>query len=407
MPPEDQRMSVKRECHHLRYDTVSLWIVSALLFFSLPGCEQTASQPPPPLPAVTVVQPAQRKVMDRLDLTGNTYALKTVQLRARVSGYLEKVLFQDGQLVKKDQLLFLIQKNTYEANLQQAEAAISMQKAQLEYATTEYARYSRLVEQKAASQDDVDNWRYQRDSARANLLAAEAKRDLARLDVGYTEVRAPFYGRIDRRLKDPGNLVGSGEATVLAEINQIDPIYVYFNISDLDLARLMEEANWSPGQARPKAWPLNVGLPSEAGYPHPGHLDFASISLTPTTGTLLVRGTLSNPDGKILPGLFARVSVPVREKEAFLVPQEAVAYDQRGSYVLTVNEENVVQRSAVKPGIPVDHLRVIEEGLTGKEWVVMKGLQKAVPGRRVNPQREGSSAPAGAPGPAAPGKGRP
>jgi RND family efflux transporter MFP subunit len=182
--------------------------------------------------------------------------------------------------------------------------------------------------------------------------------------------------------------VGSGENTVLAAINQIDPIYVYFTISDLDLARLMGEAHWIPGQARAKTWPVYIGLPNEKEYPHQGRLDFASISLTPTTGTLLLRGIFSNPDGKILAGLYARVHVPVKEKVAFLVPREAIGYDQRGSYVLAINQENGVERFGVKTGTLVDNLRVIEEGLTGKEWVVIKGTQKAIPGRRVTPEKQ-------------------
>lgn len=377
---------LKRETYRPIQEVLACVICLMLLVYVV-ACKEKTSPPPPP-PTVTVAQPVQRTVTDYLELTGNTQAIKTVQLVARVSGYLEKVFFQDGQLVKEGQLLFLIQQNTYQDNLRQTEAAILQQKAQLEYAEIQLARYSKLVQEKAASQTDVDNWRYQRDSAQANLQAAEAQHDLAKLNLGYTEVRSPFDGRIDRRQKDPGNLVGSGENTVLAEINQINPIYVYFNISDADVARLIGEAHWTPGQARAIKWPVFVGLLTEKEYPHKGQLDFASISLTPTTGTLLMRGVFSNPDGKILPGLYARVHLPVKEGPAFLVPQEAIGYDQRGSYVLVVNENNVVQRSSVRIGTLVDHLRVVEEGLTGKEWVVIRGVQKAIPGRPVTPEKQ-------------------
>ena len=370
-----------------------LTCVLCLMFGVYVGACKEKTPPPPPPPTVTVAQPVQRTVTDYLELTGNTRAIKAVQLVARVAGYLDKVFFQDGQFVKEGQLLFLIQQNTYQDNLRQTEAAILQQKARLEYAEIQLARYSKLVQEKAASQTDVDNWRYQRDSAQANLQAAEAQRDLAKLNLGYTEVRSPFDGRIDRRQKDPGNLVGSGENTVLAEINQINPIYVYFNISDADLARLIGETHWTPGQARAVKWPVLGGLLTEKEYPHKGQLDFASISLTSTTGTLLMRGVFSNPDGKILPGLYARVHVPVKEGPAFLVPQEAIGYDQRGSYVLMVNENNVVQRSSVRIGTLVDRLRVVEEGLTGNEWVVIRGVQKAIPRRQVTPEREGVQRP--------------
>jgi RND family efflux transporter MFP subunit len=176
-------------------------------------------------------------------------------------------------------------------------------------------------------------------------------------------------------------------------VNQIDPIYVYFNISDADLARLTGEARWIPGQARAKPWPLYVGLPNEKDYPHEGRLDFASISLTPSTGSLLLRGVFPNSDGKILPGLYARVRVPAKKRPALLVPEEAMGYDQSGSYVLVVNENNVVQRVSVRTGTLVDHLRVVEEGLSGKERVVIKGLQKAIPGRQVTPEWEGVQTP--------------
>jgi RND family efflux transporter MFP subunit len=366
---------------------ITVWVLYSLLLFPLPACGEKPKPQAPPPPGVTVAQPIRRNVTDYLELTGNTQAFNTVQLVARVAGYLEKVFFQDGQMVEKDQLLFLIQQNTYQDNLKQAEAAVLLQKTQLDYAQIQLDRYSNLLPQKAASQTDVDNWRSQRDTAKANLLSAQAQRDLAKLNLDYTEVKAPFKGRIDRRLVDPGNLVGSGQPTVLAQINQIEPIYVYFTISDLDLARLKVEAHWTPGQAHEKAWTVHMGLPGEEAYPHQGRLDFASISLTPTTGTLLMRGIFSNPGGKILPGLYARVRVPVKTQAAFLVPQEALGSDQRGEYVLMVNQQNIVERVGVRIGPPVGHLRVVEEGLAGKEWIVIKGVQKAIPGRQVTPER--------------------
>ena len=396
-------MACRKKQDFRRVRGVSAWIMYPVLIIILLGCGEKPKQHPPPPPAVTVAQPVQRVVTDYLELTGNTQAIYTVQLVARVAGYLEKVLFQDGQFVKKGQPLFLIQQNTYEDNLRQAEATILQYRAQLEYAQAQFIRYSNLVQQKAASQSDVDNWRFQRDTAQANLRSAEAQHDLAKLNLSYTDVRAPFDGRMDRRQKDPGNLVGAGENTVLAEINQVDPIYVYFNTSDLDLVRLLKNTRGIPGPGAPQ-WPVFAGLPKEEGYPHQGHLDFAAISLTTTTGTLLMRGVFSNPDGKILPGLYARGRVPVAKRAAVLVPEGAIANDQQGSYVFIVNEKNVVERRGVKTGPVVDSLRAIEEGLKGKEWVVVKGLLKAAPGRPVTPEREGAAPPAKASSPSSPQK---
>ncbi len=386
-------MSCMKSDRFGRLRFTSAWAICSIFLIFVAACKEKLPPPPPP-PAVAVSQPVQRTVTDYLELTGNTQAIQTVQLVARVSGYLEKLFFQDGQRVKKGDLLFLIQQNTYQDMLRQNEAQILQLRAQLDYAEKQLIRYSNLLQQKATSQENVDNWRYQRDSAQANLQAAEAARDLSKLNLSYTEITAPFDGRIDRRLQDPGNLVGSGQNTVLAEVNQIDPIYVYFTISDLDLARLMREAHWTPEQANAKKWPVFAGLTSEEGYPHEGRLDFASISLTSTTGTLLMRGIFPNPEGKILPGLYARVRVPVKKGPALLVPQEAIGYDQRGSYVLIVNEQNVVQRVGIKTGTSVDRLQVVEEGLAGKEWIVIKGVQKAIPGRQVTPEKQESGAPA-------------
>jgi membrane fusion protein, multidrug efflux system len=385
---------------------ISGWITVSALLAILAGCGEKPKPPPPPPPKVTVARPLQRTVTDDLELTGNTQAIYTVQLVARVAGYLEQVLFQDGQIVKKGQPLFVIQRNTYEDSLRQAEAAVSQSQAQVAYANAQFTRYSNLLQYNAAAQSDVDNWRSQRDIAQANLRSAEAQRSLAKLNLDYTLVAAPFDGRMDRRQVDPGNLVGSGGNTVLASINQVDPVYVYFNISDLDLARLLKNAGGIPGPSDTRKWPVQVGLPGEDGYPRQGHLDFAAISVTSATGTLLMRGVLPNRDGRILPGLYARVRVPVERKTAFLVPEVAIGHDQQGDYVFVVNEKNVVERRGVKTGPAVESLRAIDDGLTGKEWVIVKGLLKAGPGRQVTPERDGDARPPepGSPRSVPPGK---
>jgi RND family efflux transporter MFP subunit len=379
---------------------LTLLVLSGLLALQA-GCKEQPKPQPPPPPKVTVAQPVQQTVTDSLDLTGNTQAIYTVQLVARVVGYLEKVLFQDGQRVKKGQPLFVIQQNTYQDNLRHAEAAILQYRAQLQWTESQLDRYSNLIQHNAAARSDVENWKFQRDTAVANLRAAEAQRDLAKLNLDYTLVTAPFDGRMDRRLVDPGNLVGSGGSTVLAQINQIDPLYVYFNISDLDLARLLKVTRGIPGSTDGRKWPVHAGLPSEDGYPHQGYLDFAAINLTTTTGTLLMRGVLPNTDGKILPGLYTRVRVPLEQRSAMLVPEVAVGHDQQGDYLLVVNDKNVVERRGVTTGPSVESRRVIATGLSGGEWVIVNGLLKAAPGRQVTPEREGDRA--AAPTPAQPG----
>jgi RND family efflux transporter MFP subunit len=366
--------------------------ISLVCLFCFAGCKGQKPQAPPPPPTVSVIQPLQRNVTYYLELTGNTQAVNTVQLVARVAGYVDKVFFQDGQMVKKGQLLFLIQEDTYIDNLHQAEGQVLALKAQLQYAQSQFARYSELLPDKAAAESDVDNWRFQRDLAEANLKTALANEELARLNLGYTRVSAPFDGRIDRRLQDPGNLVGSSSSnTNLAQIIQIDPIYVYFTVGDADLARLMKNARGIPGNDVAKKWPVFVGLVSEEGYPHSGYIDFAATNVSTSTGTLQMRGVLLNPAGKIMPGLYARVRVPVETRAAMLVPATAVGNDQEGSYVLIVNAQNIVERRSVKIGPLEASQRVIEEGLAGNERIVVSALLKARPGSPVSPQLENAA----------------
>jgi RND family efflux transporter MFP subunit len=367
---------------------LALALAVAALGLALACGDRNVYQPPPP-PKVTVAQPLKKPVTDYLEFTGNAVAYQTVQLRARVEGYLQKILFQDGETVKKGQLLFLIQQEQYQAQLQQAEASVLAEKAQLEHAQTEFERYSRLVKEKAAAQTDVDRWHYERDARQAALLAARAQVELAKLNLGYTQITAPFPGRMGRHLKDPGDLVGAGEKTLLAEINQIDPMYVYFNINEQELLRVRGKEPPSYKELENKKFPVQVGLADETGYPYQGYIDFAAISLNPTTGSLMLRAIVPNPKAIILPGMFTRVRVlGAEEKMTLLVPETAISYDQMGPFVRLVNDKNLVERRGVKLGVQVESDRVILEGLQGEEWVVVTGLLRAMPGKPVTPEKQ-------------------
>ena len=372
-----------------RGSTLFAALVAVMATLAFPGCRQAKEAAVAPPPVVTVTRPLAESVANYLDFTGNTAATQTVSVVARVEGYLEKVHFTDGQQVRKGDLLFTIQQAQYQAQLRQAQAQVAVQKAALWHASTELRRYAGLVKEDAATETQVDHWRTEKEQAAARLIAAQAQVELAQLNLGYTLVRAPISGRIGRHLIDPGNLVGGiGQPSALAEINQIDPIYVYFTIDQRELLRLLERHKALPrGTITGGGVPATFGMLSEDGYPHQGHLDFASIGLTPTTGTLQVRAIFPNRDAAVLPGLFARVRISALARtDALLVPGDAVRFDQQGEYVLVVNAKNIVERRGVKTGLQVGDRLVISEGLQADDAVIVEGLLQAVPGREVNPQ---------------------
>lgn len=369
----------------------------ALVLLGAAACGESKNQyVAPPPPKVTVAKPEVRTVTENLTFTGNTAAFNTVKLVARVQGYLEKIHFTDGARVKKGDLLFTIQQEQYKAQLQQAQSEVAVAKAKLDNATTEYERYLSLYKQKAGPATAVDQWKYTKDSAAAALENAQAQVDLAKLNLRYTTVTAPFSGQMGRHLIDVGNLVGGGgggQDTVLAEINQIEPIYVYFTINERDLLRVIGDygakRSKSTGQndQTEGGHPVFMGLASDQGYPHQGVLDYAAITANPQTGTLQLRGIFPNPKGDILPGLFARVQAPYQEtRDALLVPADVVGFDQLGNYVLVVKEKNVVERRQVEIGEQVGEMRVIKSGLTGSERVIVDGLLRAIPGHEVAPE---------------------
>ena len=392
---DDRRKSNGGNVPAWREAAASLIASAVLVVGGCDGKENTYAPPPPP--RVIVAKPTIETVTNNLEFTGNTAAFETVKLVARVEGYLEKIHFQDGQRVNKGDLLFTIQQDQYKANVEKAQSDIDATKAKLDYAETEYKRFGRLFEQRAAAATQVDQWKFERDSARAALEAAQANLVNAKLNLSYTTVTAPFDGRMSRHLIDAGNMVGAdGQETVLAEINRINPMYVYFTINERDLLRVTEPEDGQSGGAAPRQnkQVLYMGLSTQPGYPYQGELDYAGITVNPQTGTLQLRGIFPNPDSRIVPGLFARVQAPYAQtRDAVLVPAEAVGSDQQGTYVLTVNDKNIVERKSVETGQQVGEKRVISSGLKGDEWLIVEGLLRAIPGREVTPERTGESAP--------------
>ena len=372
-----------------------------VIVLSLAACDRGNKYEPPPPPSVSVAHPVVRPVTDYLDLTGSASAVTTVDLVARVPGYLEKIGFKDGSIVDKGQLLFVIEPDTYKADLQLAEATLAQQQAQLTRASSEYARQTRLVKQNAGSQANVEKWLAERNAAAAAVNQARANIEIARINLGYTKVTAPFTGRIGRHLVDAGNLVGTPSPTKLATIEQIEPIYVYFNIAEPMVLRIRAIARARGiGPSDVSMIPIHVGLQNEKAYPHEGRLDFVDTGINPSTGTLQVRAVLPNTDRALLPGAFVRVRMPIdRNDKALVVSNRALGVDQTGTYVLLVNADDVVEQRAVETGALVDEMRVITKGLAVTDRVIVDGLQRAIPGIKVAVRENvtaGAPPPAGA-----------
>jgi RND family efflux transporter MFP subunit len=348
---------------------------------------QVTQQPSPPVP---VIRPRTQSVSSFVEVTGNAASVNAVKLIARVEGYLEQLHYADGQFVKKGDLLFTIQQDQYKDQLQQSQAQVLAAQASLVYAKTEVVRYTALLKKDAATQVEVDKWVYQRASAEAQLLGAQASVALAKLNLGYTEVRAPFDGIVGKHLIDPGNVVGGGgQQSALAEITQLDPIYVVANLSEQDVLKVRQNL----GQHRLTLAdlhkvPVDVALSDETGFPHQGTIEYVAPAIDPATGTLLVRGILPNPNFTLLPGFFVRMRLPMGkvDRNALLVPDRALQEDQGGRYLLIVNKDNVVEQRYVQLGQLDGALRVITSGLKPDDRVVVGDLWRASPGTKVTPQ---------------------
>jgi len=375
-----------------------LLTVAVLLALMVTGCGDSNTYVEPPPPQVTVASPVIQDVTSYLEFTGTTAAIDHAEARARVAGVLESLHFTPGTYVEQGDLLFIIDPRQYEAELQAAEAELAGARADEKLAQTELIRAKELYKKSAGPESDIVKWQGQLGTARAAILLAEAKIKSAELNVEYTQVAAPISGRVGREQVDLGNLVGNGEATLLTEITRFNPMYVYFNLNERDLLRVLKMYREKIQQGgvdstsvfiQEAQLPVYMGLANEEGYPHEGILEFAESAVDTQTGTMELRGIFANDEQPpaLLPGLFARIRVPVATRaDMLLVTERAVAQDQGGTYLLAVNSDNKVERRSVVTGQLIDGLIVIKEGLQKKDRVVVEGVQRARPGRMVAPE---------------------
>lgn len=356
----------------------------------LAACEGQKPAPPPP-PEVTVSKPLVREVMEWDEYTGRLEAVDSVDVRARVSGYLQSIHFQDGQIVKEGDLLFVIDPRPYQAELDRAQAELKLAKARLSLAQNDLARAKNLLSAKAISVEEADTRASDEKVAEATVQQAEAAVDAAKLDVEFTQVRAPITGLISRKFVTEGNLINGGTGgTLLTTIVSLDPIYCYFEADEQSFLKYnrLEKEGLRP-ESRKSESPAYLELSDETGFPHKGYVDFLDNRIDTQTGTIRGRGVFDNPGDILTPGLFAKIKiVGSAPYEAILLPDEAIGSDQSQKFVLVVNPENTVEYKQVELGPKINGFRVVKSGVKPGDRVIVKGLQRVAPGAVVSPVEE-------------------
>jgi RND family efflux transporter MFP subunit len=376
----------------MRILAVNLLGVSACALLSIGGCGKSggSAQSAPP-PQVTVAQVLEKRVKDWDVFTGRLQAVETVEIRPRVSGYIDKVAFTEGGQVKRGDLLFVIDPRPYQAEYDRAAADVKRYKTALELARIELVRVQRLKDSGAVSEEELDERKSTVAQAEANVAGAEAAREAASLNLNFTQVTSPIAGRVSRAEVTRGNLVtgGSNGGTLLSSVVSMDPIYLYFDADEQSYLRYAKMARSGVGPSSNDAQnPVQVGLADEEGFPHPGAVDFVDNQLNPQTGTIRARAVLQNKTGQFTPGLFARVQLLVSgEYSAILIEDRAVNTDQDQKYVLLLGANNQIEYRKVKLGRVIEGLRIVREGLKPGDVIVVNGAQRAHPGVTVTPQR--------------------
>jgi RND family efflux transporter MFP subunit len=388
----------------------SLGIICATIggLLTLSGCGKSAGPQAPPAPQVSVAQVLEKRVKDWDEFTGRLQAIETVEIRPRVSGYIDKVAFTEGSLVKRGALLFVIDPRPYQAEYDRAAADVKRFKTALELGQIELKRVQQLKDSGAVSQEELDERKSTVAQAEANVAGAQAALEAAALNLNFTRVSSPIDGRVSRAEVTRGNLVtgGTNGGTLLSSVVSMDPIYIYFDADEQSYLRYAQMARGGELSSRDSGNAVRVGLANEEGFPHPGSVDFVDNQLNPQTGTIRARAVLQNKDGQFTPGLFARVQLlGSGEYSAILIDDRAVNTDQSQKYVLLLGANNQIEYRKVKLGRVIDGLRVVREGLKAGDVIVVNGAQRVHPGITVTPQRVNmgaDAAPAAAGAPAAP-----
>jgi RND family efflux transporter MFP subunit len=360
---------------------VSTLAVGALAIFSA-GCSHQASQQSPPPTAVTVAPVEQKEIVEWSEFTGRTEPVDSVEIRPRVSGYIQEVRFQSGQLVKKGDVLFVIDPRWNQAVFDQRQA-------EYDQAKSENDRTDKLLTNNAISAEEAE-------ARKARYEEAKAALDSARLDLEYTEVKAPIDGRVSRALLTEGNYVSgnAGSASLLTTVVSVNPVYVYADIDEDTLLKFNELVySKKLGTTDGGKIPVELQLADESEFPHKGYIESFDNKLDPSTGSILLRAVFPNDDGRIVPGLFARIRIPLSERHnALLIDERSVGTDQANKFVLTLTSSNTVQYQAIELGPLVDGKRVVRSGLEVGEKIVVNGMARVRPGMPVTPQEETASA---------------